>query len=638
MSASSSDSPTGVSRFLAAWAALLPSVDDPRQREELAASRSKQRSREASSSRAAVTLLVGSALLCDVPKMVEGEHATTTAVVAAVLEPTIAIAWLVALHRAPRRFWVHLCVFVHAWALFNGCYMVAIMVLDGCADIPEQAGFFSVAEYVCRYTRVGLVPSWVPIYAVLVPTFLVVILDQLSFRTNAAVLLTELLLYMTATYGMLGKSVESVNFHGMVSVVPVASASPHAVRFIWFDFLTMFLLIWSFERAQRFDALESMAKEQQVVEEQMLAALLCHEIKNPLNVVNFFLGVLEDEQQQQQQQHQQQQQEQQEQKGLEAGEADEAGEGSDSGSAPSTLREALQQAAQAAQAAGASEGRWGPASEGGTAATDCSRFLGRQRALLHLLPGAIHCTKVMVDLVESCRHLAKVDSGTYAPQEEEINLRQIAESCLGVFGREREAGLVFDLHCPAELAIVSDRLLWRRVLMNLIGNAVKFTMHDIYGSPLPLPLPPWHCARMDLRHYEQPRERVSPRVAVRIERDQHDPGKLRVEVSDNGPGIGAADQALIFSSGLGLHLSAKIVQVLHGQLDLTSPLQVGGRGTRFGAYASRTRASPACNPHLTPRPRPCDCPRLQTSPCPAHSCTRSSREAARVACPLTPCP
>jgi C4-dicarboxylate-specific signal transduction histidine kinase len=175
---------------------------------------------------------------------------------------------------------------------------------------------------------------------------------------------------------------------------------------------------------------------------------------------------------------------------------------------------------------------------------------------------------------------------------------------------------VFDLHCPAELAIVSDRLLWRHVLMNLIGNAVKFTMH-----------------------HEQPRENVSPpRVVVRIERDQHDPGMLRVEVSDNGPGIGAADQAFIFSSGLGLHLSAKIVQVLHGQLDLTSPLQVGGRGTRFGAYASRARASPACNPQLTPRPRPCDVPRLQTSPCPAHSCTRSSRDAPSVVCPLTPCP
>ena len=197
------------------------------------------------------------------------------------------------------------------------------------------------------------------------------------------------------------------------------------------------------------------------------------------------------------------------------------------------------------------------------------------RQFAHPFPDAINSVRLLAETVENCRHLAKVDSGTYAPQEEELDLRQMAESCLGVFGREREAGLVFDLHCPAELAIVSDRLLWRHVLMNLIGNAVKFTMQN-------------HL-----------RERISPpRVAVHIERGQHEQGVLRVEVSDNGPGIDAAGQAFIFGrfaqaghgfqaperlrSGLGLHMSAKIVQVLRGKLDLTSPLQADGRGTRFG--------------------------------------------------------
>ena len=237
-----------------------------------------------------------------------------------------------------------------------------------------------------------------------------------------------------------------------------------------------------------------------------------------------------------------------------------------SDSAPSNVHKVLEQAVQAVEVAEQS--------------AHTNKFLGRQRALLHLLPDTIHCTEVMVDLVENCRHLAKVDSGTYSPQEEELDLRQMAESCLGVFGREREAGLEFDLHCPAELTIVSDRLLWRHVLMNLIGNAVKFTMHD------------------QLCEHASP-----PRVAVSIERDPHEQGMLRVKVSDNGPGIEAADQAFIFgtftgspgfratqgmSSGLGLHLSAKIVQMLRGKLDLTSPLQTGGRGTSFGeSYLSQ---------------------------------------------------
>ena len=202
------------------------------------------------------------------------------------------------------------------------------------------------------------------------------------------------------------------------------------------------------------------------------------------------------------------------------------------------------------------------------------------RQFAHPFPDAINSVRLLAETVENCRHLAKVDSGTYAPQEEELDLRQMAESCLGVFGREREAGLVFDLHCPAELAIVSDRLLWRHVLMNLIGNAVKFTLHGGSNS-----MPPLATGAAD-----------APRVTVRIERAAHS-SAVRVEVLDNGPGVDIGDQAKIFGrfaqasrgfnaqglgSGLGLHLSAKTIQMLRGELKLTSPLQPLGRGASFG--------------------------------------------------------
>ena len=206
--------------------------------------------------------------------------------------------------------------------------------------------------------------------------------------------------------------------------------------------------------------------------------------------------------------------------------------------------------------------------------------VNRGRQFSQLFPDATNAVRLLVETVEKCRHLAKVDSGTYAPQEEEINLRQIAESCLGVFGREREAGLVFDLHCPAELAIVSDRLLWRHVLMNLIGNAVKFTLHGGSNG-----MPPLATGVAD-----------APRVTVRIERAAHS-SAVHVEVLDNGPGVDIGDQAKIFGrfaqasrgfnaqglgSGLGLHLSAKTIEMLRGELKLTSPLQPLGRGASFG--------------------------------------------------------
>ena len=167
-------------------------------------------------------------------------------------------------------------------------------------------------------------------------------------------------------------------------------------------------------------------------------------------------------------------------------------------------------------------------------------------------------------------------------------MRQLTESCLGLFGREREAGLMFDLHCPAGLTIVSDRLLWRHVLMNLVGNAVKFTMHGRSNGAQPLA-----TGLVD-----------APRVTILIERVGT--RSVCLKVLDNGPGVDIGDQERIFSkfaqasrgfkaqglgSGLGLHLSAKTIQTLRGELKLTSPLQPTGCGSSFG---TSTRPCTSC--------------------------------------------
>jgi signal transduction histidine kinase len=198
---------------------------------------------------------------------------------------------------------------------------------------------------------------------------------------------------------------------------------------------------------------------------------------------------------------------------------------------------------------------------------------------VYLFPEAINSTQLLVEIVNNCRHLAEVDSGTYTTREEEVDLRQLTESCLGLFGREREAGLMFDLHCPAGLTIVSDRLLWRHVLLNLVGNAVKFTMHGRSNGAQPLAM-----GLVD-----------APRVTILIERVGT--RSVCLKVLDNGPGVDIGDQERIFSkfaqasrgfkaqglgSGLGLHLSAKTIQTLRGELKLTSPLQPTGCGSSFG--------------------------------------------------------
>ena len=198
-----------------------------------------------------------------------------------------------------------------------------------------------------------------------------------------------------------------------------------------------------------------------------------------------------------------------------------------------------------------------------------------------LLPAAIKGTTMLVDIVENCHHLAKFESGTYEQQRDVVNVHEVAKACLAMHSRERAAGLLVELECPNDLVIVSDRRLWQHALMNLIGNAVKFTMHE---KPAPVGIP---C------------------VTVRITKiDAH----LRIEVTDTGPGISSRDQEVVLvkfaqacrgfaaqglGSGLGLHLAAQIIRMLRGKLHLASPL-LDGRGTSFRTCFGTTTSACRC--------------------------------------------
>ncbi len=102
--------------------------------------------------------------------------------------------------------------------------------------------------------------------------------------------------------------------------------------------------------------------------------------------------------------------------------------------------------------------------------------------------------------------------------------------------------------------IMGDRVELRRVLTNIIGNAIKFTDK---GS-------------VDIRCYPTP-------VAVTI------------DIQDTGPGISKQDQAILFErfrqgkhqrsgSGLGLYLSRCIIEAHQGTIDVTSE---PGKGSTF---------------------------------------------------------
>jgi signal transduction histidine kinase/CheY-like chemotaxis protein len=147
--------------------------------------------------------------------------------------------------------------------------------------------------------------------------------------------------------------------------------------------------------------------------------------------------------------------------------------------------------------------------------------------------------------------------------------------------RARSKGLRFEVSAVGRvpLGLVSDRRRLLQVLLNLTGNAIKFTSK---GS-------------------------VTLHMSWQDER-------LRFEVCDTGPGIPAAEQQLLFQSfsqgslgrssgegtGLGLHISREIARVLGGDITLIS---APGRGSTFICEIDAPEGTEEAEPELAARTR-----------------------------------
>jgi CheY-like chemotaxis protein/HPt (histidine-containing phosphotransfer) domain-containing protein len=142
----------------------------------------------------------------------------------------------------------------------------------------------------------------------------------------------------------------------------------------------------------------------------------------------------------------------------------------------------------------------------------------------------------------------------------------IAEVVSVLRARAQEKGIVLEYHWTSEIpeTIWSDPYRLRQLLMNLVGNAVKFTAHG------------------------------SVQIRSRLEKDQGPP-QLVIDVCDTGIGISEEHLETIFSpfvqadnsvtrkfggTGLGLAISRNICQSLGGSLTVASN---PGKGSTFTA-------------------------------------------------------
>ncbi len=185
---------------------------------------------------------------------------------------------------------------------------------------------------------------------------------------------------------------------------------------------------------------------------------------------------------------------------------------------------------------------------------------------------------LLLELLNQVLDLSSIETGRLQLQAAPFSLRQAVEQAvrtLRVQADEKGLALVCELAADIPDHLVGDHLRLRQVLMNLIGNAIKFTPHG--------------------------------QVAVRAAVHEHTVGSVEVQfsVSDTGIGLAPEDQERIFTpftqadastarryggSGVGLATARKLIELMGGKLWLESQL---GHGSTFHFTVTLAEAAPA---------------------------------------------
>lgn len=204
--------------------------------------------------------------------------------------------------------------------------------------------------------------------------------------------------------------------------------------------------------------------------------------------------------------------------------------------------------------------------------TPLNAVIGFTGTLLMKLPGDLNAEQThQLDVVRSnARHLlalindllnlAKIEAGKVELNMEPTDCAMLVqEMCASLRPQAVAKDLQLLVEVPAQAMFCTDRRALSQIMINLTNNAIKFT--------------------------------ASGRVRVRLSLADTERGReLELVVEDTGPGISEEDRAAIFEAfvrgksaqqtgvegtGLGLHLSGKLAQLLHGELRCDSTPGVG---------------------------------------------------------------
>jgi signal transduction histidine kinase/ligand-binding sensor domain-containing protein/DNA-binding response OmpR family regulator len=171
----------------------------------------------------------------------------------------------------------------------------------------------------------------------------------------------------------------------------------------------------------------------------------------------------------------------------------------------------------------------------------------------------------LLGVINDILDFSKIEAGKMDLCPSDFNLRELIEGTLGMFAtRAHQKGL--ELLCQVRplvpLTVLGDSVRLRQIVVNLVGNAIKFTAHG--------------------------------EVAISVDVEPLEAGRNRLHfvVSDTGIGIPVDKQGLIFEAfaqadsattrnfggtGLGLTISSRLVQMMGGRIWVESQAHQGSR-------------------------------------------------------------
>ncbi len=177
----------------------------------------------------------------------------------------------------------------------------------------------------------------------------------------------------------------------------------------------------------------------------------------------------------------------------------------------------------------------------------------------------------LLTLINDILDLSKIEAGRLELYPASFDLSRFTEMIGSIIRmRGREKGIGFKYEAPTDLptGVYADEKRLRQVLINLLGNAVKFT----------------ESGRVTLRVAQLDEAQADKSSAPDITSDEQQAALLRFEVKDTGVGIGPDQMEAIFQpfeqagqmsqreggTGLGLAISRALVRAMGSELQVYS--------------------------------------------------------------------